>query len=220
MKKSIFILIMILSNSIYADTPEIVKFAFEKLNADSAFIYGYTKSVHNNKEDRIMQHNPSLDGSDCWELISINGKAPNKKELKAFYKEMAPPKDGDENMALSSDDMDNFQIISETDNLVKYKFKNNTKKNKKMMEKLTCFLSINKVDSSISYIEMGIDKPISPMVSVTLNEFNIQMSFDVLPKTGANILTQTKTRIKGKAFLFKEINENVTEKYYDYKLIK
>jgi len=219
LRKLLFVL-LVFSSLIFAQTPEIVTTAFAKMEADSVHQYSYMKSVQSTETLRIMKYDPTREGSDCWELVSINGENPNKKELKAFYKEMSGNSDSkNKSISMDSDDMINFSIVNDLDNHIEYSFNMEGDEDDKMADALTCTISLNKIDSTITKMTMYITETLSPMVSVKIEEFKIEMNFDKLAQTGSTLIQETKTRIKGQAMVFKKIDENVTETYFDYKLV-
>ena len=218
--KKLSIILFVFGSLIFAQTPQIVETAFAKLEADSIYQYSYTKSVQSTENNRIMKYDPTKDGSNCWELVSINGEKPDKKELKAFYKELSNNNEGDNNISFKSEDMRDFALTSETDRNIQYSFAMDGNEDDKMADKLTCTISMDKIDSTITKMSMFITETVSPMVSVKIEEFKIELLFDKLAETGSTILLKTKTCIKGKAMVFKKIDENVVETYFDYKLVE
>lgn len=202
-------------------TPTIVQTAFDKIAADSVHAYSYKKITQSPEETKIIFHDASKEGDDQWQLISINDQPPTKEELKDFYKQMAnTSKEGKKSFSLDSNDMYDFMKISESNGLTTFQCKLNDEKNKKMMDKVICHISVNHSDSTLQSIKMKLTEPVSPMISVKLDEFSIEMNFQKMLDTGATLLQETKTNIKGKVMVFKDLNQQVTERYYDYKLVK
>ncbi len=219
--RRLFIFIAVLPVFLFAETPAMVETALNKLAADSTNQYSYTKKTIATEETRTIKYDPTEKGSDRWELVSVNGQSPTREVLKAFYKKQAnnEGKKG-RSFTFDSEEMQDFSLKSETAEMIEYSYRIESDKNKKMTEKLICEIAINKSDTSLAAIKMQITEPVSPMVSVKLEKFHVEMNFDRYQPTGSPVLAQTKTRIKGKAMLFKKIDENVMEKYYDYKLIE
>ncbi|MFP4549147.1 MAG: hypothetical protein ACLFQM_13535 [Fidelibacterota bacterium] len=219
--RQLLIILVILPVFLFAETPVMVETALNKLAADSTNQYSYTKKTRSAERTRVIKYDPTEKGSDRWELISIDGQQPTKEELKSFYEEKAKNEEKNgRSFSVDSDEMRDFTLISETGDMIKYSYRVESEKNKKMTEKLRCEMAINKKDTSLAEIKMEITEPFSPMVSVKLEEFHVEMKFDRYQPTGSPVMAQTKTRIRGKAMLFKKIDQNVTEKYYDYQLVK
>ena len=219
--KKVSVVILIFTCLIFAQTPQIIETAFGKMEADSIYQYSYTKVVQTTENNRVMSYDPTKEGSDCWKLVSVNGNEPGKKDLKAFYKEMSNSgENNNKSISMGSDDMTNFSVINDFDNNIEYSFNIDGDDDDKMADALTCTISLNKIDSTITKMTMYITETLSPMLSVKIEEFKVEMIFDKLAETGSTLIQETKTRIKGKAMVFKKINENVTETYYDYKLVE
>ncbi|MBN2282230.1 MAG: hypothetical protein JXQ65_16730 [Candidatus Marinimicrobia bacterium] len=212
---------LILAGSLLAQTPEIVTAAFEKVNADTVHQYRFKKSVRASDNTQILQYDPTQEGSDCWQLISVNDQPPDKNQLREFYKEMSKNgKDSNKSLSFDTKDMKDFLLLQETSKIMEYAFAINGDEDDKMAENLKCSLCINKSDTTINRIAMLLTEPVSPMISVKIDEFRVEMVFDKIAETGSTLIKETQTRIKGKAMVFKEIDENVTEKYFDYQLVE
>lgn len=221
MKKLMIIFICLIGPVVFArNTPGIVEKAMKNIQDGMDYSYSFKKVTKGKESSRVMTYNPTLDEEDQWELVSIDNRKPNRKELKKFYKKMSriSDKDNKNSMEMSADEMYDFSICNEDDNQIVYQCRMNDEKNKKMMEKVLCELVINKQDSTMNIIRMNLTEPVSPMISVKLDEFDFEMKFQTMVETGANLIEQTRMKIKGKALIFKKIDENVTEKYYDYQL--
>jgi len=219
--RRLLVFIAVLPAFLLAETPIMVETALNKLAADSTNQYSYTKKTIATESTRTIKYDPTEKGSDRWELVSVNGQPPTKEEMKSFYEEKAKNEEKNgRSFSVVSDQMRDFSLISETDDMIKYSYRVESEKNKKMTEKLLCEMDIYKSDTSLAEITMEITEPVSPMVSVKLEEFRVQMKFDRYQPTGSPVIAQTQTRIKGKAMLFKKIDQNVMEKYYDYQLVK
>jgi hypothetical protein len=218
-KKNIFIVIL-LSNFIFAEEiPKIVQNCFDKMAADSVHSYAYRKTVSTPEETRIISFDPSLEKGDQWQLLSINGNPPNKKELKKFYKETSYQPDGDQQgNTMTSDDMYDFSVVNETEEEIVFLCKIENE-NEKMQDKMACKIQICKADTTLKSLKMELTEPVSPVISVKLEEFSMEMDFFKMKETGASLIQQASTSVKGKAMLFKELNEQVTERYYDYRLV-
>ncbi len=217
--KQILLTFTLSITTLFAEIPEIVSYAFEKFDQDTVFSYSYFSNTQTKSENFIEKYDPGKKVGDQWELISVNGKTPTKDRLKEYYK-VKDNVNNEHSVNLNTDNMNSFVLFNETAEFLTYSFKLNESKKNKMAKHLKCKLDINKNNKCISKIKMYIEKPFSPMLSVKINNFKMEMIFQQMTDTGANLIKNIKTIVKGKAFLIKEIDENTIIEYHDYQLVQ
>jgi hypothetical protein len=210
-----------ITGSLLAETPAIIVQAFENMAADSIYDYSYTKTENDGETTKLIKFDATLNGDDCWTLISVNDRKPTKDELKDFYKSVSYQGGNRRTMGVNSEKMYDLTKIFEDDTYIEYKFKmyGDDDKDEKMQQKMDNHIVINKADTNIAKITMTLTEPVSPMLSVKMEKMNIDILFTKMNDTGAYRIKQTTMEIAGKFAVFKKIDRTNVTKYFNYELV-
>ncbi|MCF7886543.1 MAG: hypothetical protein K9M80_08610 [Candidatus Marinimicrobia bacterium] len=222
-KYLIYLLPFVLGNILFAKMPDKIEKVFNKMEADTVFKYAYHKKTIGPEDTILESYNPELPIDNRWNLISVNGKEPEQERIEQYQKrkeQIAEVNGNSRQLRFTNEDMKDFQLINDSNGILTYIFQFAPDENDKVAEHLQGEIKIDKKIDVIKRIKMYNKAPFSPAFSVKIDTFSMVIEYQQMKATGACKISQVQTKVKGKAFVFKKIETDVEEEYFNYVLVE
>jgi len=219
----VVVFIILSADSLLADIPKTLEIAFKNMEADTIFSYAFYKRTVQEDKTILESYDPSLPKGKRWKLISVKGKEFNREKIEEQLdkkNEVEKSNENTEGTQISMEDMKNFKLINESNGVLTYSFKLNSEQNDKMAKFVDGEILVEKNQNRIKEIKMYNQSPFSPALSVKIDTFNVDMKFEEIHDTGTNKIKSVNTKVKGKALIFKNIDQEVKEEYFNYNLVE
>jgi hypothetical protein len=212
------------------DYVNIVEQALANINSDYHQEWAFTESVVEDGETIVGRYDPSQSGGARWNLISIDGQQPTKKEISDFaedredkFGEHDNDNDDDEN-GLDLVNLDTLELIEETNDFWVFRFVPRLEDDEddaavKFMQKVDGTLRINRHGNFLEYIDLRNDKPIRPAFSVKISRFLTHLAFGPANGDGPIVPLSIDVEVKGRAMLVVGIDETESTRYYSYNYV-
>lgn len=155
-----------------------------------------------------------------WELVQVNGRAPNRAELRDYAVGSA---DRDRRHPLAFDlrgmvEPDQWRLLSETEDRARYEFRLRPTEelNEALAAKVRGILEVDKARNQPDSIVIENTEAAYVAPFVRIAEYRQVMDFEWDPDIGAAVLTEAETRMRGRALGLRLLRQHKLVRYTDY----
>ena len=185
-------------------------------------VCGYTSTATSSQypgETRVDRFSPA----DGWRLVSINGELPSPQAL-ADYASDAEQRNRERQQLASPDfskmaRMDSVEVVEENPATLVFAFSPQARDapgGRAMAERMAGTLTVAKDALRPLKLVLELQGPASPAPTFKIQAFRQEMTFAVEPTTGANLVASMTFSMRGKAFVFRKINNEARAVFSDY----
>lgn len=205
------------------DYKNMVRNSIETVDANRD-AWAYRMELTDSESTRVIEHNPSLEPSRRWQLVSIDGQPPTEQQLEE-HRERWVQDDADsigqemrkEYSLGEIVDLDSLALRSETRDHYVISFQPTIKDLKDETRKLEGKLFIDKETEKLDFLSITNKGSLSPAFSVSIDDFNLFFSFAVVEDT--LFPREVKTDIEGTALFFKNFERHSSQEYSDFRFV-
>lgn len=221
-KVSVVLAMLVTSFSSIADMPvehrqwvENALAAVENNTDSNKVTWKYRQKTVSDDEIMIEHFDGEKPEAEQWTLISENGQTPDAKRVKEYLTDRQSTEKDENQHELKFADMvelSSLDLVSEDENEYIYKFTPNIKEleSKALIGKL----HLSKISKQVNQLIITNTSDLSPAFSVSLNKFELILSFHLFD--GLNMPIFTSTSVKGTVAIFKSIESDQKVTYSDY----
>jgi hypothetical protein len=203
--------------------------ALTALDETSMDGWAFTERLIRNGTEVLLRHDPARPRGERWKVISVDGRPPTAKEIEEYtgHREKGEDEErgeGEDKEQSAVIETDSLVFIEESPTHLVYGFQpapegEDDDEAKAFNEHVDGVLRIAKSGPYVESIEMRSREPFSPMLSVKIKEFSTIMTFAPVGDEGTVLPSSVVMNMKGRALLFKKINEKVETSYSEYEYI-
>lgn len=189
------------------------------------------KLIETNDDDKtISVYDPRNDGTEQWQLISINDLAPTEDQIKTFIKNKNggeekeaedEKKDKDSNVkSITLSDMiveGTVVFIEEKQGVGVYHFQPLIEDMEEEAQKLTGELHINLQHQYITNMAIKNTDELNPAFSVSIDKFAMNFAFGNVEQRP--VLTKMTMNLKGTIGFLKSIKQNTSQEFVNYQYV-
>lgn len=182
--------------------------------------WSYTKSTSSKDGRRVERHDASQPDGDRWSLVTIDGRAPTSREIREYQREKK--KESEERKKRANDrqeiDRSTLRLISETAESATFRFHPRTSRwiDESTARAVAGTLVVRKEDEWVERLELRVDEEIRPFPGVTVSEFELSLQFSRDAESGEIVPSTIQSRIRGRAFLVKSLDDDRTTHYSEF----
>ena len=170
-------------------------------------------------ETRVDRFSPA----DGWQLVSINGEPPSPQAL-ADYADDAEQRDGRRQQPAKLDfskmaRMDSVEVVEEDPDTLVFAFSpqaGGATGGRAMAGKMAGTLTVAKDGLRPLKLSLELQEPASPAPTVKIQAFRQEMTFAMEPTTGASLLASMTVSMRGKALLFRKMDNEARVAFSGY----
>ena len=185
--------------------------------------WAYTEESTRAGVTRTGRFDPSLPLKDRWQLLSIDGRPPAKKEISKYLKEKKKRAEEARDEGQGPDSLlapETLELIEETDDYWLFNFlPTSTGDRAEMMEYLDGKLRITKKGTTIEYIDIRSKRAFKPRFGVRIKGLVSYFEFRRAAVEGPMVPSAMEFRIHMKALGLINVNEQVKIQYSDYEYV-
>jgi len=207
------------------ESEQIVNQALAALDNDYKSSWAYTRaSTKNENPTTLGRFDPSLPQAEQWSLISLGDRAPTAKEQAAWVARRIQNdednKDGFGKMVTAG----SVQLLEESATHWLFSFvpapdKDDDKKDRKLISKVTGKLRVNKGGHFVEEISLANEEPVRPAMGVKIKLFEMQMTFGPISEGGPVVPLSVNTHVQGRAFLAVSIDDVKKVRFSEYQKV-
>ena len=215
MNAIIFLVAAAASNAV---VPEMVGLAFSNMQDHQATQCGFTRSMQDGDLSTIERFDP---GHGSWELLEIDGRAPNAKELERFSDDQEKRTNRTLPMVLEFDDLavpGSYKLLEDSNLEAVYEFAPAPEAgdDKKVTDALVGKLVVDKDLQSVAYFEVSNTQPFSPAFGVKVRSIYQKVEFQWLDEQQVFVIGEVNVKMSGKAFGMKKISQDMTVTFGEF----
>ena len=194
---------------------------FEALEIDN---WSYTMTTTSREGTKVERHVATSPERERWELLLTEGRKPSVKERDEYREEKAKSlerrkerrKDGDQDVERST-----ITLLAETPDKATFRFRPTAddEEDEKFMAHVRGTLVVNKDGAWVERFELASTDEIKPMAGVKVKEFNVRMLFERDSSTGDVLPLSVVSRLRGRAFLVKSLDDDVKVMFSDFERV-
>ena len=179
---------------------------------------GETRTVRYTADEASTADAPSGN----MQLLAVNGEPPSAEALAEFEAEAKErPRQGERVVFdLPEEIQGSMRVAEEDPNTVAFAFvpdiAGNGDEEAKMAGKTRGRLVFGKPDLRPQRMTVTLDESFSPAPTVKISEFRQEMAFAVDPVTNATVLAEMAMTMRGRAFVFKKVDNEVRVTFGDF----
>jgi len=223
----LFALLLLIPGSLIAADSELVEQALQNMESERSLEWAFTETTLTEDKTIVKRFDPQRPSGERWKLLTVNGREPTADEMKRI--ERRNRRDEEQQSERADDDSEesavsamiepgSLSLIEENDSHAIYKFTPGaeSEREKKMLAHVDGHLEVDKAGPTVSSIKLESREPFSPAFGVKINEFMTHMTFAPLEEGGPALLQTVATRVEGRAFMVKKLDEDVKVAYSDW----
>ena len=157
---------------------------------------------------------------DGWRLVAVNGLPPTAEALAEYDAEASEREEGGQIAfdlaAVAAAAPGSVRIGAEDAETVAFSFAPTFENAEEMAEHMRGTLIVGKGDLRPQRLILTLRGTFSPAASVKVSEFRQEMTFVVDAATNATLLAEMVMSMRGKAFVFKKIEEDLRMTFSDF----
>lgn len=224
---STLVLLALLAPFASAQLPPLAEKALATMDNIELDEWSYVITTLREGRKTVERHDATRPENTRWQLLVKDDQSPTADELAEY----TAAKNGQREARKRHGDKDDGKIeiaelidpgsvtlLSEDDTRATYNFrmKADDDEGREFAENVRGTLVVNKAIPYVERIEMQSTDEIRPVIGVKIAEFHMSMKFGHDPSSGAVLPGRITTRIKGRAFMIKKIDEDVSVVFSDY----
>jgi hypothetical protein len=194
----------------------------EKIDVDA---WSYTMTSIRGGKKTVERHDASKPQDGRWQLLLKNGESPTADEIEEYRKAKADQGERrkrrgrrDSTEVRGMIDPTSVSLVREDDARATYSFRMRAEddEGRRIAEHVAGTLVVAKDVPYVERLEMRSSGEIKPMTGVRLDEFAMTLRFTHDAESGSTLPLSMTSRVKGRAFLVREIDEDISITYADY----
>ena len=151
-------------------------------------------------------------------MISVDGRAPTDKEVKAYQKDKSHDhsRTGDQRVSALVE-KDSVRLIEEGDKFWLFGF--TPVEDQDVMKSVDATIRVNKSTQQLEYIDMRNVETIKPGHSVKISKLVTRLTFGPAVEGGPVVPLSTQVEVKGRAFLVMSFDEEEFTRNSDFEFV-
>ena len=223
----LFTLLLLIPGSLIAADSQLVEQALQNMESEKSREWAFTETTLTEGKTIVKSYDPQRPSGERWKLLTVNGRQPTADELKRIERKNRRDEeqrserednDSEESEVSAMIEPGSLSLIEENDSRAIYKFTPGAEsdREKKMLAYVDGRLEVAKAGPTVSSIELKSREPFSPAFGVKIREFMTHMTFAPLEEGGPALPQTVAVKVEGRAFMVKELNEDVKVTYSDW----
>ncbi len=210
-----------------AQTDSLVEEALANMGEVDLDAWSYKVTTTREGKKTIERHDATKPETARWQLLMKNGESPTADELAEYAAAKNGQREQKKRRRKADGENDIEQLIepgsvtllaeNSTRATYSFKMKADDDEGREFAEHVQATLVIHKKIPYVERLEMQSTEEIKPAIGVKIAEFHMSMRFSHDSDSGTILPSTIATRIKGRAFLVKSIDEDISVVFSDYK---
>jgi hypothetical protein len=205
--------------------PPIVERAFTIMEGTSIDDWTYTVTSRDSEGLLVERHVATKPPHSRWQLLSKDGSTPTAADMQWYEKirqrrekERVERERRPENVLASMIEPGSLVLVSETADRATYHFRMNGSHAKagRFAEQLRGVMRVDKTVPYADLVELRSISDFSAAAGVRIADFEMALRFAIHDQTGAIVPVSIRTRIDGRAFLVRKIDEDSHVVFSDF----
>jgi hypothetical protein len=201
-----------------APVPLELQKAFETFRSEGAKGWAFTQTTDSGGKSLVERYEPAKPEFARWQLLKKDGRAPTEKELKE-YKDVLSRRSRGETApnVINQLDLATCTVVSDDAERTVFQFRLKPgAEDDKSAAHMAATFSLHKASGAIERFEIASVEPFSPMFSVNISEARTIVTYSLPSGERPSLIEKITVRVRGRAMIFKSLDEDMTVTYGDY----
>jgi hypothetical protein len=208
----LFLLFCTLAAAALGEVPPVLEMALRNFRADGPAGWSFVQTSTAGNESLVEKFDATKPEFDRWSLLKKDGRPPTPDEEREYReKQTRRSRGGTAPRITESLDLATVELVSEAGDQLVYRCR--LKKGEagdKTAEFLRATLTVHKPTQGIEAFELVNTAPFSPTLAVKIAEMKTTMRFSRATPDRPSLLLEVTTRLRGRAFWFKTLDQDLT----------
>lgn len=217
----VFLLFCVLTGAAFAAVPPELDDALKAFRADPPPGWSFTQTTTAEGKSTVEQCDAAQPDFNRWSLVQQNGRPPTTDEARD-YSEMRSRRSRGGTAPKLTDQFDLATLETVTDSPKQGTYRCRLKPGETGDETagyLRATLVVDKTARALLSIELANTAPFSPTIGVKISELKTTMTYSAPAADRPTLPDRVTTHVRGRAFLVKSLDAEMTVVYSDYKYV-
>ena len=213
-----FLFLCALVASAHAAVPAELAAALKTFRTDAPRGWSFTQTTEAEGKSRIERYDAGKPEFDRWTLLKQDNQSPTDDE-QIGYKQRLVRRPGKGSAPLLTDQLDltNPETVSDRSDRATYRVRLKPgEAGDKTAEFMRVVLTIHKPTQTVESLEISSNGEFKPTWGVTITEMKTTMTYSLPSAETPSLPQKVTTRLRGRAFLVKSLDADMTVVYTDY----
>jgi hypothetical protein len=197
------------------DYVELFEESVEAINWDFDEDWAFTETRLVDDAPWVARFDPRKPDGERWTLVSVDGRAPNKEELREFVHDKDEHDSSDSEQRINIVGTETLQLVEETDDHWLFDFVPQEDEIE-FVRNVDAVLRIVKDGHFLESIDIRNHSDLKPGFGTKITTFVVQMQFGPAVDGGPIVPHAMKVRVEGRALLFVGFDETELITYRDF----
>ena len=213
-----FFLLCVLSVTALAAAPRELVSALAEFRADPPRGWSFTQTTTAEGKSTVERCDARKPEFDRWSLVQKDGRAPTAEELKDYAEARSRrSRTGTAPKLTDQFVLEALDLVSDTPERTTYRCPLRPgESSDKTAAFLRATIVLHKPTHAIESIELASIQPFKPTFGVTIAEVRTRMLYQLPDGDTPSLPLEVTTRVRGKAFVFKTLDADMTVRFSDY----
>jgi hypothetical protein len=214
----LFALLFLLIGTASAGVPPELEAALQSFRGDPPRGWSYTLTTASGSESTVERCNGARPEFDRWSLQAKDGRVPTPAEIRAYGEARSwRSRTGTAPLLAEQLDLTTVEAVSEADGRATYRCRLRPGESRdKTAAYLRATIVVHRPTGTIESIELGNISEFSPAIGVKIVSMKTRMTYSLPDGVTPSLPREVATAVRGRAFLFKSLDGDMTVTYSDY----
>ncbi|HEU5162869.1 MAG TPA: hypothetical protein VFV54_06980 [Thermoanaerobaculia bacterium] len=218
---SLIVSFLAFASAARAEAPALAIRALEAVDDTREDGWSFTRTTTQKGVVRVERHDASKPEGARWTLVTLNGRTPTQREMREYAREKAErlerrkKNESDDEQEV---DQSSIRLVSEDRERAVFAFRTRGEGTlgAAVTEHIGGTLVVVKDGGWPERFELSASEPIRPIPGVRVDAFRVVLTFQRDRATGDLLPLSIESRVRGRAFGLKSLDDDASVRYTDY----
>jgi hypothetical protein len=202
----------------FAAVPPELDAALKAFHGEPPHGWSFTQTTAAEGKSLVERCNAAKPEFDRWSLVQKDGRAPTPDELKDYMEGRSRrSRTGTAPNLVDQFDLTTLETVSNSADRATYRCRLRPGESRdKTAPFLRATIVLHKPTRAIESIELTNTEPFNPTMGVKISELKTTMTYTLPASESPSLPQKVTTRVRGRAFLFKSLDADMTVTFSDY----
>ena len=211
-----------LAGAAWAEVPADLAAALKDFHTDAPKGWSFTLTTEAEGKSRVERYDATQPDFDRWTLLKQDGRAPADDEQLDYKQKLTRRSRGGTAPVLTDQfDLSSAETLAASPDRATYRCRLKPGEQGDDTAKFLCVtLVVHKPTHTVESLEIASTGEFKPTFGVTIAEMKTTLTFSLPGGETPSLPQKVSTRLRGRAFLFKSLDADMTAAYTDYALAR
>ena len=198
--------------------PDEVKTALDAYRTEGPKGWAFVQSTVGEDKQLVESYDPLQPDHQKWTLVSKDNRPPTSSEINSYRQQQTRRTGGETAPNVKNQlDHDSFELASDDGTRAQWRFRlvpgahDDTS-----AEHMAATFTFHRPTQTIERVELASFESFSPVFAVNIDEARTVLEYSLPSDNRPSLLQRITVRVRGRAFLFKSLDSDMTVSYSEY----